>query len=567
LWQSLAFESDCRMEFQAAAQIPGELLRAQDVVRVLLKYGLAGWMKGTEWEPARRLLTSHSGEILTDQSFPIRLRLALTDLGTTFVKLGQVLSTRPDLVGHEIAQELSSLQSQTPADSAAIAASVIEKELGRPISECFKEFTPEALASASIGQVHLARLPNNRQVVVKVQHPGIEGTIRRDLNILSKLAALAELREELKRYQPAAIVREFRQTMLRELDFRREMRNLQQFRQSFADDQTVVFPKPYPELTSGRVLTMTYLEGISVGDAEHLHRSHINGEEMARLGAAVFVRMIFRDGFYHADPHPGNLLVLPKKRVGILDGGMVGRIDDELRERIIEILLAAAERDAHRLAEVIAVVCKAPANLDRGGLSADLLEVFGQFGMQSIDQFDVSGALTAVTRIIHEYKLVMPSRLSMLIKCLIILEGTGKALSPKFNLAGLLEPYRQEYLLQQFSPQAWFRKARRMHRDLQVLIEAVPRHSSTILEKMSSGNFAIKLSHTLLESAVNRLVYGVCVGALFLGSALMWSLRAPPTLHGVSVLGALGAATAAALGANLIWTIHRWEVSRRRREE
>ena len=211
-----------------------------------MKYGLAEWLKGTEWEPARRMLTSHTGEILTDQPFPVRIRLALTDLGTTFIKLGQVLSTRPDLVGPEVAHELSHLQSGTPADPPEVAVATIEKELGRPIAECFAEFDREAMASASIGQVHRAKLPNGRSVVVKVQHPGIEGTIRRDLNILSSLAAHAERQEELKRYQPVAVVREFHQTLMRELDFRREMGNLQQFRQNFAGRPHGSLPQAIP---------------------------------------------------------------------------------------------------------------------------------------------------------------------------------------------------------------------------------------------------------------------------------------------------------------------------------
>ena len=554
------------MKFQAAAQIPGDLARAQEVVRVLLKFGMAEWMKGTEWEPARRLLTSHSGEIITDHPFPVRLRLALTDLGTTFIKLGQVLSTRQDMVGPEIAQELSHLQSGTPADPPEVVIATVEKELGRPIAECFRDFDPVALASASIGQVHLAHLLNGKPVVVKVQHPGIEGKIRRDLNILSSLVSLAEVRDEFKRYEPAAVVREFRQIMLRELDFRREMRNLQQFRQNFSEDETVSFPKPYPELTTGRVLTMQFLKGVCVGDAEQLARKHISGDAMARTGAGVFVQMMFRDGFYHADPHPGNLLALPKGRVGILDGGMVGRIDDELRERIIELLLAAADRDSVRLAEVIAVTCHAPSDLDRGNLSSDLMEVLGQFGTQSMDQFDVSGALTSVTRIIHEYKLVMPSRLSMLIKCLIVLEGTGKSLSPKFNLAELLEPYRHQFALHQFSPQVLFRKAKRLHRDMEMLIETVPRGLSNLMDQLQGGKLSVRHLHPFLESAVNRLVYGLLISVLLASSALLWSHDVPPTIHGLSVFGFLGYMLASFLGAQLIWTLHRMEVSRKRKK-
>ncbi len=434
----------------------------------------------------------------------------------------------------------------------------VEKELARPIAECFLEFDREAMASASIGQVHRAKLPNGRPVVVKVQHPGIEGTIRRDLNILSSLAALAERQEELRRYQPVAVVREFRETLMRELDFRREMRSLQQFRRNFAADHTVTFPKPYPELSTGRVLTMQLLKGTSVGDLEKLQHRHIDCEALARQGAGVFVQMIFRDGFYHADPHPGNILALAKGQVGILDVGMVGRIDDELRERIMEILLAAADRDAPRLAEVIAVVCKAPIDLDRGGFSADLMEVFAQYGAQAVGQLDVGGALTAVTRILHEYNLFMPSRLSMLIKCLIVLEGTAKGLSANFNLAELLEPFRRQFVLQKLSPETWLRKAKHLRRDWELLAESIPRGFNNLLEQLQSGHFAVRIKHPPLETSVNRLVYGLCTSALLLASALLWIHEVPPTIHGVSILGAAGYLVAAFLATRILWLI-RWE--------
>jgi ubiquinone biosynthesis protein len=546
------------MQLQTAVQLPGDVARASEVGRVLIKYGLAAWLQDTAWEPIRRLLTSHSGDVLTDQPFPARLRMAMQDLGTTFVKLGQVLGTRPDLVGPEIAHELSQLQSGTPPDDPEVAIATIERELGRPIEECFAEFEREALASASIGQVHRAKLPDGKPVVIKVQHPDIEGPIRRDLNILTSFAALAEQHEDLKRYQPAAVVREFKQTLMRELDFRREMRNLQQFRQNFAADHTVAFPKPYPELSTGRVLTMQLLRGIGVGDKPKLEQRQIDCESLARQGAGVFVQMIFRDGFYHADPHPGNILVLAKGRVGILDCGMVGRIDDDLRERIVETLLAAADRDSQRLAEVIALVCKAPGTLDRAALSADLMEVFGQYGTQAVDQFDIGGALTAVTRIMHEYNLLMPSRLSMLIKCLIILEGTAKELNASFNLAELLEPYRRQFVLQQLSPERWLKKAKRLRRDWELLAESIPRGFNNLLDQLQSGHFSVRVKHPPLEKSVNRMVYGLCTSALLLASALLWVHEVPPKIHGISILGAAGYLVAAAMTTRLLWVIT-WE--------
>jgi ubiquinone biosynthesis protein len=303
---------------------------------------------------------------------------------------------------------------------------------------------------------------------------------------------------------------------------------------------------------------MQLLKGPSVGDTATLQRRHIDCEALARHGAGVFVQMIFRDGFYHADPHPGNIVVLAKGRIGILDAGMVGRIDDELRERVIDILLAAADGDAARLADVIAGITKAPADLDRAGLSADLMEVFAQYGSQAVGRFDVGGALTAVVRIMHEYNLVMPSRLSMLIKCLIILEGTGKGLNANFNLAELLEPYRRQFVLEQFSPEVWLRKAKRMRRDWLVLAESIPRQFHSLLEQLQSGHFAVRVRQPPLEASVNRLVYGLCTSALLLASAMLWVHKVPPTVHGTSVLGAAGYLIAAFLATRVLWLI-RWE--------
>jgi ubiquinone biosynthesis protein len=546
------------MHLHSVAEIPGDVARASEVVRVLVKYGLAHWLEGTEFSPVRRVLTSHTGEILTDQSQAVRIRLALTDLGTTFIKLGQILGTRPDVVGPDVAAELSRLQDSTPADPPDVAVAAIERELSRPISECFIEFDDEPLASASIGQVHRAKLPNGRRVVVKVQHPGIEATIQRDLSILTKLAALAERQEDLKRYRPVKLVEEFRKTLMHELDFRREMRNLQQFRRNFAADHTVVFPRPYPELSSGRVLTMQFLDGPSVGYIDKLKHRHVDLEAIAREGASVFVQMILRDGFYHADPHPGNILALSRGRVGILDAGMVGRIDDDLRDQVIEMLLAAGDGDAERLTDVICTICKAPGDLDRGSLSADLSDMVADYGTQAVGRLEVGGALTTITRLMHEYNIFMPGRLSMLIKCLIVLEGTGRGLNAEFNLIDLLEPYRRQFILQQASPTRWLRRAKRLRKDWELLGESIPRSLSSLLDQLQSGNLTVRQRQPRLEAAVNRLVVGLCLTALLLASAMIWVHQVPPTIGGVSILGAGGYVAAALLATRLMWKI-RWD--------
>jgi ubiquinone biosynthesis protein len=531
----------------------GDLARAADVARVLAKYGLAAWLADIDWDPIHNALKSEGGESLTDQPFEARLRLALTDLGTTFIKLGQMLSTRPDLIGQPLATELSKLQASTPPDAPEVANHVVETELGRPVAECFMHFEGDALASASIGQVHRAKLKNGRRAVVKVQHPGIEGTIRRDLDILGFLADIAEMNDHLRRYQPVSLIREFGRTTLNELDFRRELRNLQAFRRNFAKDETVVFPKPYAELASGRVLTMEYIRGCTVADTQALDKLKVDRQELARRGANVFIQMIFRDGFYHADPHPGNFLVLANGKIGLLDAGMTGRIDDKFRRQIEDILMAAGDRDAVRLTDAVTRVCGMPDDLDRDALAADLTEFFQEFGTESVGQFDVGGALTQVTDILHEHKLILPGKLSMLIKCLMLLEGTGRLLNPEFSLAELLAPWRKKFLWRRFSPQARLKSARHLYSDFERMAESVPRVVSNLVDRFEAGKFVLRMEHRHLKASANRLVVGLLVSSLLLASALLIAHNVHPLLFGLSIPGVAGYLVALLLGCRMIW--------------
>ena len=531
----------------------GDLARAAAVARVLVKYGLAGWLTEIEWEPIHHAFKSERGEILTDLPFEARLRLAFTDLGATFIKLGQLLSTRPHLVGEAVALELSKLQESTPPDPPDVVKRVVEAELGRPIDECFMEFDTAALASASIGQVHRAKLKSGRRAIVKVQHPDIEGTIRRDLDILRFLAEIAEKDKTLRRYQPVALIREFSRTTLNELDFRRELRNLQIFRRNFIKDETVVFPKPYAELTSGRVLTMEFLKGWKVANIQRLYTLKADRQELAKRGADIFIQMIFRDGFYHADPHPGNFLILPSGKIGLIDAGMVGRIDETFRTQIEDILLAAADRDAQRLTDAVTRVCGTPRDLDRAALSLELTELFEEYGTQAVGQLNISGALMKVTSILHEHELFLPGKLSMLIKCLILLEGTGRLLSPAFNLAELLQPWHKTILWRRFSPKAQLKHFRRIYGEWDRMLESVPKVATDIVDRLEKGNFAVRLEHRHLKSAANRLVAGLFVSSLLLASSILIARNVPPLAWGLSIFGVLGYVAAVIFGFHILW--------------
>lgn len=537
----------------ARYRFAGDLARAAEVAGVLVKYGLAAWLTEVNWQPAHDAIKSYNGEAISHHPFEARVRLALTDLGTTFIKLGQMLSTRPDIVGQPLAAELSKLQRHVPPDPPEVVIKMVEDELGRPISECFASFNPVAIASASIGQVHDAYLKSGRHVVVKVQHQGIEGVVRRDIDILRFLAEIAEGNETLRRIQPKGLIREFSRTTLNELDFRREQRNLQVFRRNFADDETIVFPRSYPELTTSRVLTMDFIKGVRVTEGAKLDKLEIDRQELAGRGATAFIKMIFRDGFYHSDPHPGNFIVLKDGKIGLIDVGMVGHIDEMFRTQIEDILMSAGDRDAEHLTDNVLRLTGTPHHFDRRALSAELSELFEEYGTQSVGEFDIGGMLNRVTDILHEHKLILPGRMSMLIKCLVLLEGTGRLLSPTFSLASLLAPWRSEFVNRRYSIRARFKRLSRMYADWERLAQSIPRVVFDAMDKLERGQFAIRLEHRNLKSAVDRLVGGFFVSALLLASALLISRNVPPTAWGVSIPGAVGYLVALFFGIHLLW--------------
>ncbi|MEZ6073777.1 MAG: AarF/UbiB family protein [Pirellulales bacterium] len=324
------------MKISSIPQLYRNVNRVREVVGVLIKYGLADWLSHVDIAFLRDLLKDQGGERLARQGRETRIRLALAELGPTFIKLGQILSTRPDLVGVSLADELRQLQSNTPADPTEAIRAIIEGELDCPLAEVFSDFDDVPLASASIGQVHRARLRCGTMVAVKVQHEGVREKIRVDVEILAGFAELVDQLPEFKNYRPKAVVDEFRRTIHHELDFSRELRHAQQFARNLAELPGVHIPRVFPDCSTSRVLTMEYLAGIKLADSDRLRAAGYDLQDLARRGADLYLHMIFIDGLYHADPHPGNVLVLDGAVIGLLDFGMVGQIDEQLREEFEE---------------------------------------------------------------------------------------------------------------------------------------------------------------------------------------------------------------------------------------
>ncbi len=544
------------MEVTDIPRLVRNTARFHEVVSVAMKYGIAPWLSGIRTEWVQRHLRTTDGQQISDLPEAVRVRMALTELGTTFIKLGQILSTRSDLIGPDMAEELSKLQSSTPPDPVEQVNALISEELGAAPNQIFHAFDPVPFASASIGQVHHAVLKDGKSVVVKVQHTGIEERVRNDLEILIQLAELAEhYSQDIARYRPLGTAKEFARTLRDELDFTREQRNLTRFTRNFRDDPMIAIPASYPQCCSRRVLTMDRLNGIELTDRQALQESDFDLAEIAKHGANMFLQMIFRDGFYHADPHPGNLMVLPQSVIGLLDCGMVGRVDEELREQMEDLLMAAIDRDSKRLQECVVELGEVPTDFDRTMLQNDLVYFVDDYGGQSIDEFDLSGSLNGMIEIIRKHHILLPSKVSLLIKMLVMLEGTAHQLSPDFNLVELLEPYRAESIKRRLSPQRAWRKLQSAQRDWTRLAETLPSDVADIMNRIRRGSFNINLEHRKLDSITNRLVLGILTAALFVGSASLWSNNVPPKFGSVSLPGSIGCTVAVYLGFTLVRAI------------
>ena len=542
-----------------AGEVAREQKRLAEIVAVFARYGLG--------EPFRdrmsRLLGHHldpPDAAVSERSAPERLRLALTELGPTFVKLGQMLSLTPGLLPAEYAQELAKLQEQVEPEPTATSRQTIEHELGRTVDELFTTFGDEPLAAGSLGQVYRAELADGSAVAVKVQRDGIAQRVHVDLELISYLAGILEDHsDELRLYRPRELAARFRSRTLEELDFEREAQNAARFAANFAGEPDVVFPRVYPELSSGRVLTLSLIEGTTFASLTPAARGLIDGKALGERGAEIWLEMVFRDGFVHSDPHPGNLVVMSGSRLGIIDTGMVVRIDDRTREQFVELLDALVGGSSTDLAEALLDTCEHPPGVDTAGLAEDLDDLTTTYLSRSLGSIDADRAIQDFAAVVHKHRLVLPAKISMLLQIMGELEGTSRLLDADFHVMPLLESYWQKLRVERLSPQAieqrlmsaarsWLRRQRRLIDTIEV-----------VGEQLRAGTFNVQVTHAGIDRVANRLVQGIIAAALLLASSILWQARAAPVVDGVPLLGAIGLVVAVLLAAHLLFQIRRSE--------
>jgi len=511
--------------------------RLNEIVTVLGRYGLAAWASRDGTIPGVRAAKRMADPALADLSPGQRLRGALTELGATGVKFGQMLSLRPDLVGPEVAGELEGLQASVPADPADVVQPLIEHELGHPITELFATFDGEAMGSGSIAQVHRATLADGTAVAVKVLHAGVDRKVLADLDLFQALARFLEPRDpELARYRPTVLVDEFQKMMHASINLSQELANLQRFSANFADEPDVVIPTPFPERSSTRVVTMRLLEGRPF-DRANIEAAGWEVDQLVDRSANIYLEMVFRDGVYHADPHPGNFLLLDDHRIGILDFGDVGYLSGPRKAQLEELVIAIGTRDVDHLTDVVIQMTSPPPTVDVLQLRGDIDVWLTEYFMTDVAHLDMPAIVNSGMSLMHTHGLVLPADLALLFRVLLRLQGLGRSVGTDVRVTQLLDPYLGRIMADRFNPKRIAAHAVRTARSWEHLIDSLPEQVLATLERVRSGELGVDFRVRDVDHGIDRLVDGLLAAASILGAAELISRRAPPTIGGVSLPG------------------------------
>lgn len=546
------------------------LKRYRQVLGVLIKYGFGHVIEQLNinyyLELGKRIVTlgtiSQDIERLTQ---PERLRMAMEELGPSFVKLGQILSTRPDIVPREYTEEFRKLQDKVPSIPFAEVRKQIESEFDLEVEELFAELEPEPIAAGSIAQVHRGRLHSGEEIVVKVRRPGILKILETDLDILAGLAYLVENHlPATELYDPSGAVREFRRTVFREVDFTREGHTTDRFASYTEDNPAAFTPRVFWPQTGETVLTLEYIDGIKVTAFQKLEEQLLDRKKIAENCANILLEQILVHGLFHGDPHPGNIMVLPEERICFFDYGMVGRLDDELKQQLAELLMAILQRDADRIINLLVYSAELTEDIDRTALKRDIIEFIDDYYDLPLAEFNTGRMLTEFIDILTRYRIRFPADLILLAKALVTLEGVARQLDPDFNLVVHLKPQVEQLIRTRLSPAWMSRDLAGIGRNYGYLIRQLPQDLRELIHRINRNKFKIDLEHrglerliTDLDKSTNRISFSLVIAALIIGSSLIMQTDKGPILFDFPILGLLGYSIAAFLGLGLAIAILR----------
>ena len=537
--------------------------RYTEIVAVLVKYGFTDAVRALHLMPylraGRRVMAAAGRDVLPDEPRPQRIRQALEELGPTFVKFGQALSTRADVMPADVLAELALLQDAVAPLAPGTAEQVVQEELGDSVERVFAAFDPAPIAAASIAQVHIAQLLSGETVAVKVRRPRIEAVIEADLAVLADLAALAERHwPDATLYSLSALVDEFARTIRREIDLAREGHIIERVAAHFSGDDTVYFPAVHWPLTTHRVLTMEYLEGVKVSAVGTGEAADLDPAIVAARGADAVFKQILEHGLFHADPHPGNILVLPGNVVAFIDFGIIGRTSRRMRDQLAHVITAVGTRDAERLADLVLNMAVPLRPVDAGDLADDIEEMLDLYADVPIGRLSMRDVFASITAAMSRHRLRLPADVLLLIKSVSTIESVGRDLDPDFKIVEHATPHVEALIAAKRRPRELARRSARFSRDIAKAFSQLPSSVTAITSRVRREGLKIEFIHRNLDHFIremdrssNRLSFSIVIAAVVIGSSIMVHAAVGPTAFGYPVPGLIGFVTAGLLGIGL----------------
>jgi len=545
------------------------LNRYQRIIRILFKYGFDDLVDGLRidqyLETGLKMINRKPRAEIEKHTRPERFRMALEELGPTFIKLGQVLSTRPDLIPAEYLDELAELQDNVPPFTFGEVEQIFLAETGKKPDELFQKFEEQPVAAASIGQVHLGRLQDGNEVVVKVQRPDIEKTIAVDLEILAYLATLMEqYLEELQGHQPSAVVDEFARSLSLEIDYRVELANIQRFAAQFKDHKTIYVPLVYSDLSTERILTMEYIVGIKASRVDVLRSRGYDLSLIAERGANQVMEQVFVHGFFHGDPHPGNIFILPDNVICFLDFGMMGRLSRQDREDFTNLMVSIITKNDRKVTDGVLSITIQFGEIDHDALSRDLCDLLDRYLYLPLKDLQTGKILQELLDLVQRHKLSIKPNLYLMIKALSTIEGVGLLLDPDLELITLAEPYIKKIKKERLRPGRLAEGIGETSGEFLKLIQDAPEEVRGILRQLRAGRMKIAFEHrgmerlaTALDKISNRIAFAIVLAAQIIGSSLIILSDIPPKWHDIPIIGLAGFLVAGIMGFWLLVSIIR----------
>lgn len=544
------------------------LRRYNQIIRVLFKYGFEDLVAYMEEKKRFRFLKKLIPKSTYNQSLHLnkweKMRMVCEELGPTFVKFGQILSNRPDILPAGLILELEKLQDNVPPIAGKVIEPVLETELQKKIGDVFEWFETEAFASASMAQVHRGVLKTGEKVVVKIQRPGIKEIITADIRVMLYLADLFSRKiPSLKSFDPVGLVRNFDASIQKELDFIHESINVQRFHNNFSEDDTdkghIHSPAVHRQYTTGRVLTMEYIEGIKISDVEKLKKNGLDPKVIAHRLITSYFKQVFNYGFFHADPHPGNLFVLPNNVICFIDYGMMGNIMRKDIEQLGALFMAVKAKDARRIIRSLQQLSDNPVVRNFRELESDLNEFVHNYSVQSVHQNEMSTILLELKDIIIKHGLKVPVHFFLLARSLVSIEEVVRKLDPELDLMKVVKPYLIRTVAKHYNPVQFAKRLFNSVYEMGMYIEDFPRDLKNAIRKINTGEIKVDLHHKGVDPLVHtinrvskQIISAVIVSALIIGSSLMIVSKTPPHWDSASAPGIIGLCIATLLALGML---------------